>query len=207
METIKQIMQKQGVSSARDLTRQSSSNCLTRTTDERRELLLKYNPSAQTELTRDEDDCFFGSHPSLAKLQEYGPNVPQAWLVGQLYDLCEYTSVQKMDEQQAKACASVLAKEAYHLKLTELMVFFQRVKAGRYGKFYGKVDSIDLGVMLQSFMKERASTCDRRERAENVARIDEERANACRYEDYLKRRGLPEDYSPFKHRGNDLQNR
>ena len=67
----------------------------------------------------------------------------------------------------------MIASEFGYLKATELMLFFYRLKAGRYGHFYGSIDPmVIMDDIRKRFMPERALVI---ERAENEQRAEEER--------------------------------
>lgn len=78
------------------------------------------------------------------------------------------------------------------------MLFFTRVKSGRYGDFYGVVDAIRLGAMCEQFQKERITAYDRRERELARQRIEQGAKDAISREEYNRRHGLPADYNPLK---------
>lgn len=167
--------------------------------------MLRYNPAHQYAITPDnEEDCWFGKHPTLAEVRrDYGDNAPVMWLVAQLYELCEYTGVRKMSADQTEAVARVIASEFFYLKLTELMLFFKRLKAGRYGRFYGTVDTMQITTSLQDFVRERAQVYDRWERRRNAERIGLGRDKAVTWQDYLRKRGLPSDHDPLRREAGD----
>ena len=206
METIGTIRQRADARSALQPSRSSCANLPLRTTQERDKVLLQYNPSRQTEIAADPERAFTEQCPTLAELRrDYGENAPIMWLVAQLNDLNEYAGAKKMDAPQMKAAARVLYADSYYLTLAEWMLFLYHVKAGKYGKFFGTVDALQLGVWLQSFKRERNDAHERRERSENVQRINAGRAEAVSYEEYLRRRGLPADWSPLKRESDAVQ--
>lgn len=150
----------------------------------------QYSPSYQLEICGDSDMCFFGEYPTLAVLRrDYGKNAPLAWLVPQLTDLAVYCgSRDKLSKEQYKQCAFVIATEFYYLKVSELMLFFHRFKAGRYGRFYGSVDPLVITISLREFIKERAVAHERHDQEERERREKEYRRNhpPMSREEYLK---------------------
>ena len=165
----------------------------------REQLLQAYNPTAGHDLVMDEQDCYFGKHPTLAKMShDYGRNAPVMWLSAQLYALNEYAGSRKMDTAQIEDAARTLSTAWYYLKVSEIMLFLSRVKAGRYGDFYGSVDAIRLGAMCEQFQRERVAAYDRMERELARQRIEGGMKNAITREEYNRRHGLPIDYNPLK---------
>ena len=104
----------------------------------------KFNPSYQREICEKKDECFFGNYPTLAELKAaYGTNAPMIWLVPQLYHLSEYCGCKdKLTEKQLEECAYIIASEYYYLKVSELMLWLHRFKAGKYGRFFNRYSAL-----------------------------------------------------------------
>lgn len=134
--------------------------------------------------------CFFGEYPTLATLKcYYGKNAPLAWLVPQLTDLAVYCgSRDKLSKEQYKQCAFVIATEFYYLKVSELMLFFHRFKAGRYGRFYGSVDPLVITISLREFIKERAVAHERHDQEEREKEEEEHRKCVISHEEHMRRK-------------------
>lgn len=136
------------------------------------------------------DICYFGGAPMLAELNmTYGANTAVAWLLPQLYNLSEYSGCkEKMSTRQAEDCAFAIADEFYGLSVTELMLFFKRFKAGRYGKFYGSVDPLTITTALrEKFLPERAAAIDKHEEEMRKRQREEDRNEALSWEQYCMR--------------------
>lgn len=149
----------------------------------------QYSPSYQLEICGDSDMCFFGEYPTLATLKcYYGKNAPLAWLVPQLTDLAVYSgSKDKLSTEQYKQCAFIISSEYYYLKVSELMLFFHRFKAGRYGRFYGSVDPLVITTSLREFIKERAVAYERHDQEERERKERESQKKAVTWEEYCMR--------------------
>lgn len=76
----------------------------------------------------------------------------------------------------------------YFLKLSELMLFFQRLKYGDYGEMYGCVDAVRILRALRSFMVERNVIIERLEQEEREKKRASEKKNAISYEEHLRRK-------------------
>lgn len=154
---------------------------------ERNDMLVRYSPSAQIELSSNSDECFFGNYPTLAEMRAYGANTPIAWLIPQLNNLSEYCGCKvKLQGEVLEETAHIIAQEYYHLKVSELMLFFYRFKAGRYGRFYGSVDPLVITTALRDFADERLAELRRHENAERMAKMEEERKGCITYEEYIR---------------------
>lgn len=168
----------------------SSQTYLQKTKKERDAFLIKFNPDAQLELCRDANDCFFGDYSSLAVIRkDFGDNAPTAWLIPQLLNLSEYCGCKdKLNAMQLKECASIIAREFYFLKVSEIMLFFYRFKSGRYGRFYGSIDPLVITSSLREFLKERSYSIEEHERKIKTAEMDLMKKDAITYEEYLSRK-------------------
>lgn len=122
--------------------------------------LKTFNPDMQAPYTRNETLCFATDKaPSLARVKHtYGEKTAETWLEVQLRDLSEFSgSKEKMSIRQLEQLSKVIIQNYGYLKVTELMVFFQRFKAGYYGKFYGSVDTMTITTAIREFMEYRAA--------------------------------------------------
>lgn len=139
------------------------------------QLLTRFNPDVQRLCATNVDRCFTGDAPTLLEVRRvYSPATVDSWLDVQLSDLIVFCGVKGKDEFSASAIVdaltAVIADNFGYLKLSELMLFFQQFKAGRYGRFYGSVDPLVITSALQSFLDFRAE----RIAAINKAQIREE---------------------------------
>ena len=163
--------------------------CLARYGD-RENFMCLFNPDRQVEFGEHPDRCHFGSAPTLGTLRSaYGKNMPTSWLVPQLLNLSEYCGCKnKLTDAQLEECARVIASEYFYLKTTELMLFFSRFKAGRYGRFYGNVDPMVITSALVVFRRERAEAIARHEAEEREKERERQASEAISYEEYIKRK-------------------
>ena len=165
---------------------QQKSKELVSTYGNRESFLTTFNPDVQREICGNTDVCFFGGAPTLTLLNNaYGEKTAAMWLVPQLYNLSEYCGCRdKLSANQLKECASVIATEFAFLSVTELMLFFHRFKAARYGRFYGTVDPLIITESLRKFLGERIAEYDRHEKEEKERREAEEAKNTISWEEY-----------------------
>lgn len=129
--------------------------------------MLEYNPDAQMKIGHDANLCHFGGFPTLAEIaRELGGGTVKAWLVPQLANLSEFCGCKnKITPQQTRELAAIIAQEFFFLKVSEVMMFFYRFKAGEYGRFYGNVDPMVITVALRDFLRDRSEAYFRREDA------------------------------------------
>lgn len=154
------------------------------------EFLSTFPPDKQIKFSSDLPRLFRGAAPAIGLVAKtYGMNNAEAWLEIQLHDLNEYTGCKvKQDNLQKEQTARVIISEYGYLKVTELMYFFVLLKAGRFGKFYGVVDAMDITTALNKFLELRDKELDRIIRDEKKAQRERDYAerakNAISYEEY-----------------------
>lgn len=138
-------------------------------------VLNLFAPKYQGQYTLDEHRCYFGVAPRLSHLKfAYGDSAPIEWLSYQLIDLNRYSNCKMMTDYQVKSLAQIIFKEYYYFKLTEVMMFFNKVKSAEYGQlFFGAVDPIPLMGAMKKFAEDRAEIIRKKE--EEEARAERER--------------------------------
>lgn len=109
----------------------------------------------------------------------YGDAVLMSWLDIQLSDLAMFAGVRK-DEAgtMTERLAQVIADNYGHMKVSELMLFLQHFKSGRYGRFYGQFDPMvvtDALYGFQTYRSEVLSAVERRAERDRRDRAREER--------------------------------
>ena len=150
--------------------------------------LKKVSPSTQTGFAAHPDNAIMGDYPTLTDLkQAYGKNFAAIWLVAQIDNLTLFTGAKNITEQQHEELAKIIAAEYSYLKVTELLLFFHRFKAGHYGRFYGTVDPMVITCALKDFIKERNTFIDQFEReANDLKRELDKKVPTMSHEEYLK---------------------
>jgi hypothetical protein len=147
------------------------------------------NPDAAVAFARNTEAALMGDYPTLTEVNmAYGASAAEKWLMLQVASLALYTGAKNLDKYQMNSIASVIATEYRHLKVTELLLFFYRFKAGHYGHFYGSVDPMVITCALRDFMDERNDMLSRYEQEQREREREEERRRnpPISYEEYLK---------------------
>ena len=154
--------------------------------------LDKVNPSTQTAFASNPSKAVMGDYPTLTDLKSaYGKNFAAIWLVPQIDNLTLFTGAKNITEQQHEELAKIISTEYGYLKVTELLLFFHRFKAGHYGRFYGAVDPMVITCALKDFIKERNTFIDQYERdANNLKRELDKNVPTMSHEEYLKLKQL-----------------
>ena len=115
---------------------------------------MKFNPQKQNEYIKHFDRCFIGKALRLKDVASaYEQKTAVFWLKVQLLDLALFTGVKKPNEEQIQMlCETILANYGY-LKVTELMVFFSKFKAGQFERFFGTFDAMVITTSLATFVE------------------------------------------------------
>lgn len=121
------------------------------------QFLAIFNPALQLMAARYVERAYRGTAPQLATVcTGYGEPVAIVWLCIQLENVNLFAGVkEKMPVERQKELAGVILTEYAYLKVTELLLFFHRLKCGRYGRFYGSVDALFIASALLLFIDER----------------------------------------------------
>ena len=125
-----------------------------------------FSPSKQVAFTRDLERTFCGKAPTLALVAKaFGCGARDNWLDIQLTELAAFSGCKdKLTEHQVQSLIDIIAEEYSFLKVTELMFFFHKFKAGEYGKFYGAVDPLTITCALKDFCDDRRTILSRIEK-------------------------------------------
>lgn len=183
MEHIKHIIQKSGL-----LTNRSSQTSLQNVSREQAAWLTKWKSHSDVERQFSPNNWGYAlSHPDKAYLAEcptllsyertYGEGVSADWIRLQVLTL--YGSSNSKDLGIAdgiKLFAQSFAQEVKNFKLSELMLFFARYKAGKYDNSYASFDAKRIGnAFFSEFIKERNRELDRITREQVQSEIEERR--------------------------------
>lgn len=143
------------------------------------ELIDLFSPDQQPKCELHSELSYTGGAPTLARVTAaYGEGVSESWLIIQIQDLYIYESVnyeERATVRQIDQTAQIICANYPYLKLTELMLFFSRFKAGRYGKPYGNLSGREICAALGKFIQQRSAELDEIERSQRAARIASER--------------------------------
>ena len=100
--------------------------------------------------------CFSAKTYTLTQLRLNCAGLQNSWLSAQITYLNSISGATQMTEMQMMMLVSNISQTYGYLKITELMVFFFQLAGGKYGKFYGAVDPMQIMVDLNEFMKYRS---------------------------------------------------
>ena len=147
-----------------------------------------FSPNKQHEHYALGERCYTGTAPTLSEAKAvYGTRVDVAWVLIQLSYINELVgSKGKMTQLQLEATANDIANLYYHLKISELQIFFYQFRIGKYEQFYGSVDPQVILRSLKTFMLDRADALNRIDMERRRKEREEENKYAVSYEEYLR---------------------
>lgn len=131
-----------------------------------------------------------GTAPTLAEVRkDYGVCVVMDWLKIELNDYQNFVGVKednKMALDSVGELCQMIVNRYYYLKLSEFMLFLNKMKYGDYGEVYGTIDPVRILRSLRSFVDDRNTIIDRVEQRRREEENERSRKNAVTYEEYLK---------------------
>lgn len=169
---------------------ETSSRTLCKTKEEAKNLLELYNPTELSRFSKYPERCVLGNSPTLAVVdREYGENIAVNWLRIELNYYQDSVGVKednKADMLLMKETAYEILNRYSFLKLSELMLFFNRLLFGDYGKVYGCIDVAFIVQSLRKFLEERAAILNREQSRLDELKREEDRKKAISREEYLR---------------------
>lgn len=179
METITNIQRTQN-SSVTHTTSSPNSVSLTNKVCQRfgtsDDFLHRVTPDTQAAFASRKEKAFTGDYPTLTDIRiVYGERFPEQWLTAQIADAALFAGARNLDKYQQQNLARLISVEYHYLKVTELLVFFYRLKLGCYGHFYANVDPMMITCALREFIKERNACIAEHEQRERERREAEDR--------------------------------
>ena len=147
-----------------------------------------FDPSLQAVAARHPDRAYLGHAPCLGTIAGgYGEAVAEVWICLQIEDVNHFAGARvKMTVARKRALAATLLAEYPSLKASELLLFFYRLKCGKYGRFYGTVDALTITTSLLQFMDERKRELGRLLQMESERQADAPASGGMTYDEYLR---------------------
>ncbi len=156
---------------------------------------LTFNPSVQIKCAMSIERSLTGDAPTVRQLlYTYQMEHLQVWVMAHIEDLNEYVGVKnKMATAQMKELASMIIVKSEYLKVSEILLFFHKLKAGDFGGFFGTVDPQKVGEYLNAFKVWRSQVLDKL----HTKQAQEERERKLKE---WERTGMSrEEYEELKH--------
>lgn len=147
------------------------------------EFIKAYEPANMWRYAVEEERCHIGNGHTIAQaVQEFGIASVNIVFQRLLSDFVSFNhSQQVINEAQLSELAAVIVTEFRYLKMTELVLFFAKAKAGRFGKFFNSIYPMDITTQLCEWEK----VCNLRKgelfHARHMAEIEEERQKMYEY--------------------------
>lgn len=133
------------------------------------DFLQEYAPTRGYSFALNEFETHGGTLPTIKEaIEQYGTRVCLQAIDAAVQDFLLYVrDVNAMSVEQRKQLAYVIASTYRHMKVAELLVFFVQAKAGKFGKFYQRIEPLDITTKLNDWWH----TCiEKRNRFSEIAR-------------------------------------
>ena len=139
--------------------------------------MARFSPTIQRKLRELGIDYVEASrydYPTIGELMEaYGGEVVHAWMCIMVENLNDFCGVkQKMTDEQKEEVAHILMCECVRLNIAEVALFFDKVKSGVFGEFYGILDTVRTMKILKDFMRERRAAINKQIEIEESTRLE-----------------------------------
>lgn len=141
------------------------------------EFMARFSPTIQRKLRELGIDYVEASrydYPTVGELREaYGGEVVHAWMCIMVENLNDFCGVkQKMTDEQKEEVAHILMCECTRLNIAEVALFFDKIKRGVFGEYYGILDTVRTMKILKSFIAERSAAINKQIELDEKARIE-----------------------------------
>lgn len=114
--------------------------------------LKEFNPDTQFAYAKDEIMCLCCNAPTIKEASVgYSSDIVESWIEIQLKDLISYLGIEVPPISTFTQCAKIIIQEYPYFKMSEILLFFYKFKAGYYGRFYKTFDPLTLMEGLRNF--------------------------------------------------------
>ena len=163
----------------------------------------KFSPDNWEAGSRKPTKCVTCNAPSLVEINlAYGEGRSVAWLMAQLQTFQEKLNVpNKMSVYEVETCAQTIHDHFYHLKTTELMLFFARLLGGMYPvEWHGYVTPTKIvSALREHFLPWRGELLHKIELQEQKRHAQQEASKpTVSWEEYLAMKGEENRESPLE---------
>lgn len=132
--------------------------------------------------------CVMASAPTLYDIaREYGKNIAVKWLIVELNDYNNFAGVKEEGKQslaQLRQTALIIVSKYGYLKLSELLLFFGRLKSGDYCQMYGTIDPVKILRALGAFLNDRNLIIEKAESKALSKQLEEQARKGVSYNEY-----------------------
>lgn len=154
------------------------------------DLCARFSYVRMNDITEHPIECFRRETPSLVRIDvTYGRGSSAAWLYDVLQSTLLFLGVDndKFRKEQVADLARTIANQYKTLKISEMMLFLNRFKAGKYGRFYGG-DSYALVITesIYKFLTERDYYYAEIERQKEKEKNEIDKENVMSFEEYKR---------------------
>lgn len=152
-----------------------------------KEFLEFYSPAHQYEYALYEQRCHRGTAPNIMQcVASFGIETTAKAIDALIMDFISYTPARNrsINNEQRRQLVFVVITQFKTLKITQLILFIVKAKAGVFGKFYTNIEPMDITIALQEWK----IVCDH-----EITEYYAQRAREMRDEDLERARRMEDD--------------
>lgn len=114
------------------------------------EFLQEYAPAKGYSFALNDYETHGGTLPTIREaFEQYGTRACLQAIDAAVVDFLNFVRDENaMTIEQRKQLAYVIASTYRHMRMAELLVFFVQAKAGKFGKFYQRIEPLDITTKL-----------------------------------------------------------
>lgn len=137
------------------------------------EFLYAYNSTKMYAYAMNEERCHIGTAPTLGDaLHTHGRACILTCIDDLMCSLVSFTSARvRLSDEQRQRLSWVVLTQYPGMRITELILFVVKAQAGHFGKFYDRIDPLDITTALCKWWED----CERRRNEFLLAKRDRER--------------------------------
>lgn len=115
-----------------------------------------FSPRNYVYMALDEERCHIGVGPTIDKARlTYG--IETVWKLVEIYinDLCKFVGARRcFDDDQLTELVTIILTQYKYMRVAELGLFFIKFKAGKFGRIYKELYTMDITINLLEWSKE-----------------------------------------------------
>ncbi len=119
------------------------------------DFIQAHSPIYMYRYAREEERCHLGASPIIAVAAHlYGDDAMSDIITALLVDFAQFNGSQQLTVAQIGEVCQCIITQFPRLRVSELVLFFVKCKAGKYGKFWNHIYPMDITTHLHSWFHE-----------------------------------------------------
>lgn len=119
------------------------------------EFIQAHAPIYMYKYAREEERCHLGTSPTIAAAAHlYGDDALSDIITALIVDFAQFNGSQQLTIAQVGEVCQCIITQFPRLRVSEMVLFFVKCKAGKYGKFWNHIYPMDITTHLHSWFYE-----------------------------------------------------